>query len=188
MAASRSTPSRKRRSPGYVFLFNRETGEPLFPIEERPVPPSDLRGEQAWPTQPLPLKPPPFSRQAFTEADVTDISPESHAAVLERLRMTRTGRAVHSAQHAGHRHLSWIRRRRRVGRRRVRRVVRLALRERQRDAVDPHDGRDRPRQADVGRRGGPAHLPDQLHGVSWRRAEGRPNEERAGRWSTSASA
>jgi quinoprotein glucose dehydrogenase len=77
---------------GYVFLFNRETGEPLFPIEERPVPASDLKGEQAWPTQPLPVKPPPFARQAFTEADVTDLSPASHDAVLQRLRLTRTGR------------------------------------------------------------------------------------------------
>ena len=69
---------------GYVYLFNRETGEPLFPIEERSVPPSDLKGEAAWPTQPVPLSPPPFARQAFTEAEVTDISPQSHAAVLAR--------------------------------------------------------------------------------------------------------
>ena len=77
---------------GHVFLFDRENGTPLFPIEERPVPPSDLKGEQTWPTQPLPVKPPAFSRQAFTEADVTDISEASRAAVLERLRKTRTGR------------------------------------------------------------------------------------------------
>ncbi len=76
---------------GFVYVFNRETGEPLFPIEERPVPQSDLRAEKAWPTQSLPVKPPPFARQSFTEDDVTDISPESHAAVLERLRMTRHG-------------------------------------------------------------------------------------------------
>lgn len=77
---------------GHVFLFNRETGEPLFPIEEHPVPSSDLEGEAAWPTQPLPLKPPAFSRQTFSEADVTDISEASRAHVLERLRRTRTGR------------------------------------------------------------------------------------------------
>jgi quinoprotein glucose dehydrogenase len=77
---------------GHVFLFERETGRPLFPIEERPVPPSDLQGEQAWPTQPFPVKPPAFARQAFTEAEVTDLSPKSHAAVLARLRQTRTGR------------------------------------------------------------------------------------------------
>ncbi len=77
---------------GYVFLFDRETGTPLFPIEEHPVPASDLKGEQAWPTQPLPVKPPPFARQLFTEAEVTDISPASHDAVLKQLRLTRTGR------------------------------------------------------------------------------------------------
>ena len=71
---------------GHVFVFNRETGEPLFPIEERPVPPSILQGESAWPTQPFPLKPEPFSRQLFTEEMITDISPVNHAAVLERFR------------------------------------------------------------------------------------------------------
>jgi quinoprotein glucose dehydrogenase len=75
---------------GHVFVFDRETGEPLFPIEERSVPPSDLKGERAWATQPVPLKPPAFSRQAFTEADATDVSPASRAAVLERLRQVRS--------------------------------------------------------------------------------------------------
>lgn len=76
---------------GHVFLFEREAGTPLFPIEERPAPPSDLKGEAAWPTQPLPLKPPPFSRQSFTEADVTDVSDASRAAVLARLKTVRAG-------------------------------------------------------------------------------------------------
>lgn len=76
---------------GHVFVFDRETGEPLFPIEERAVPPSDLHGEQAWPTQPLPLAPAPFARQTFTEAEVTDLSPEAHAYVLERFRAYRSG-------------------------------------------------------------------------------------------------
>ena len=57
---------------GHVFLWDRETGEPLFPVEERPFPPSDLQDEETWPTQPIPTKPPPFARQAFTEADITD--------------------------------------------------------------------------------------------------------------------
>jgi quinoprotein glucose dehydrogenase len=56
---------------GYVFLFNRETGEPLFPIEERPVQASDVPGEHAWPTQPLPTKPAPYARQSLTEEDVS---------------------------------------------------------------------------------------------------------------------
>ena len=69
---------------GHVFVFNRETGEPLFPIEERIVPMSDLQGESAWPTQPIPLKPAPFARQIFSADQITDISPESHRAVLEK--------------------------------------------------------------------------------------------------------
>jgi quinoprotein glucose dehydrogenase len=77
---------------GHLFVFDRETGEPLFPIEERPVPPSDLAGEKTWPTQPFPLKPPPFARQSFTEADVTDISPAARASVLARMQGLRTGR------------------------------------------------------------------------------------------------
>jgi quinoprotein glucose dehydrogenase len=55
---------------GFVFLFDRESGRPLFPVEERAVPASDLRGEQAWPTQPFPVKPAPFARQTIREADV----------------------------------------------------------------------------------------------------------------------
>ena len=69
---------------GHVFVFNRETGAPLFPLRETPVPMSDLQGESAWPTQPLPTKPAPFSRQLFTYDEITDISPESHRSVLER--------------------------------------------------------------------------------------------------------
>jgi quinoprotein glucose dehydrogenase len=69
---------------GYVFIFNRETGEPLFPIEERPVPSSDLQGESAWPTQPFPTKPAPFARQLFTYDQITDITPASRREVLER--------------------------------------------------------------------------------------------------------
>ncbi len=57
---------------GFVWVFNRETGEPLWPIEERAVPKSDMPGEVTWPTQPFPLKPPPFARQSFT---VNDLSP-----------------------------------------------------------------------------------------------------------------
>ncbi len=56
---------------GFTFVLHRETGEPLFPVEERPVPPSELPGEQAWPTQPFPLKPPPFARQSMTREDLT---------------------------------------------------------------------------------------------------------------------
>jgi quinoprotein glucose dehydrogenase len=57
---------------GFVWVFDRETGEPLWPIEERPVPKSDMPGEITWPTQPFPSKPQPFARQSFT---VKDLSP-----------------------------------------------------------------------------------------------------------------
>ena len=69
---------------GHVFVFERETGKPLFPIREVPVPQSDLQGESTWPTQPLPTKPAPFARQVFSYDQITDISPESHRQVLER--------------------------------------------------------------------------------------------------------
>ncbi len=71
---------------GLLFCFNRVTGEPLWPIEERPAPPSDLLGEQAWPTQPFPTKPAPLMRQRYTEADASDISPESYQLTLDRIR------------------------------------------------------------------------------------------------------
>ncbi len=74
---------------GHIFLLNRETGEPLFPVEEIPVPASELDGEQAWPTQPLPVKPPPFSRQRITKNDLTRRSLEAQAyaqAVWEKSR------------------------------------------------------------------------------------------------------
>ncbi|HET9635087.1 MAG TPA: pyrroloquinoline quinone-dependent dehydrogenase [Gemmatimonadaceae bacterium] len=74
---------------GFVFLFDRKTGTPLFPIEERPAPASDLRGEQTWPTQPIPLKPAPFARQSISEADLNDLDPATHAALVQRFRTLR---------------------------------------------------------------------------------------------------
>jgi quinoprotein glucose dehydrogenase len=76
---------------GHLFLLDRDTGEPVFPVEERAVPRSDLPGEESWPTQPFPTKPPPFARQRFTEAEVTDLSAEAREAVLKQLRGMRTG-------------------------------------------------------------------------------------------------
>jgi quinoprotein glucose dehydrogenase len=70
----------------HVWVFNRETGESLFPWREEPVPASRLGGEQSSATQPVPLKPAPFARQRFTEEEVTTRTPAAHAAVLERLR------------------------------------------------------------------------------------------------------
>jgi quinoprotein glucose dehydrogenase len=76
----------------HVFLLDRQTGQPLLPVEEQPVPPSDLDGEKTWPTQPLPMKPPPFARQSLTEDDVTDRTPEAHHETRARLSALRTGR------------------------------------------------------------------------------------------------
>jgi quinoprotein glucose dehydrogenase len=55
---------------GFLYVFDRVTGEPLWPIEERPVPPSEIPGERAWPTQPFPTAPPPFAPQKFTADDI----------------------------------------------------------------------------------------------------------------------
>jgi quinoprotein glucose dehydrogenase len=76
---------------GFVFVLDRKTGTPLFPIEYKKVPRSTLDGEQAAETQPYPVKPPPFTRQRFTEDMVTNRTPEAHAAVLEWLRKLDSG-------------------------------------------------------------------------------------------------
>ena len=68
---------------GMLFTFDRETGEPIFPIEERPVPQSSIPGEQTAPTQPFPTLPPPYAMQGFTEKDITDLSKEAHDYVKE---------------------------------------------------------------------------------------------------------
>ena len=86
---------------GYVFLFDRETGKPLFEIEERRVPASDIPGEQASPTQPIPVKPPPFSAQSLDESNITDIGEANRASVLARLRTIRSGPAFNPPSHQG---------------------------------------------------------------------------------------
>ena len=76
---------------GHLFLLDRETGKPLFPVEERPVPKSEIPGEQSWPTQPFPVKPPAFAQQRFTLSEVTDLSPRARDFVLDQLKSMRTG-------------------------------------------------------------------------------------------------
>ncbi|MEO9892117.1 PQQ-binding-like beta-propeller repeat protein [Aurantibacter sp.] len=76
---------------GFVFLLNRETGEPLFPIEERAVQPSELLGEKASSTQPIPVSPPPFTRQQFTKEEITDISAAAHDSVSKQFKNLRAG-------------------------------------------------------------------------------------------------
>ncbi len=65
----------------FVFFFDRETGRPLFPVEERAIPASTMPGEVLSKTQPFPLKPPPISRQGFHDEWITDISPEANAHI-----------------------------------------------------------------------------------------------------------
>ncbi|WP_353719744.1 PQQ-binding-like beta-propeller repeat protein [Dyadobacter sp. 676] len=77
---------------GYIFLFDRDTGKPLFPVKEVPVPKAiPLPGDQPWPTQPVPSKPAPFAYQTVTEADITTRTPEAHAYVLDRFRSSNKG-------------------------------------------------------------------------------------------------
>lgn len=78
---------------GYVFLFDRETGEPLFEVREKAVPASDIPGELAAATQPVPVKPPPFSAQSLDETNVTDIGEANRASVLDQLSKLRAGPA-----------------------------------------------------------------------------------------------
>jgi quinoprotein glucose dehydrogenase len=75
---------------GFLFVFNRKTGEPLWPVEERPVPQSDVPGEFSSPTQPFPTKPRPFAQQSFTEKDINPfLTPEQKDAARQRLSAAR---------------------------------------------------------------------------------------------------
>jgi quinoprotein glucose dehydrogenase len=76
---------------GFAFVFDRDNGSPVWPIEERPVPASDVPGEQAWKTQPFPLKPPPFSEQGVTLEDAFDLTPELRDAARSELAKYRLG-------------------------------------------------------------------------------------------------
>ncbi len=70
---------------GFVFVFDRESGEPVWPIEERPVPPSRVLGERAAPTQPFPTKPPPFDHQGVTEENLINLTPSLRSQAREIL-------------------------------------------------------------------------------------------------------
>lgn len=76
---------------GFAYVLNRETGEPVWPMEERAVPRSDAPGEEAWPTQPFPTKPPAFEMQGITEDDLIDFTPEIKAQAVELASRYRMG-------------------------------------------------------------------------------------------------
>lgn len=75
---------------GFVYVFDRATGKPLFPVKYRKYPPSDLHGEVAAKEQPLPTKPAPYARQLLTEDMLTNRTPEAHAWVLQQFRTYRS--------------------------------------------------------------------------------------------------
>ena len=161
---------------GYVFVFDRETGTPAVP--DRGAPGARVRSRRAKPPgqrSRFPLEPPPFARQRLTEADLTDISPAAHAAVLAQFRKVRSngqfvppstqGTVIFPGFDGG---AEW-------GGSAFDRPSGLPLRERERDAVDPHDGGPeegghRPRR----RR--PPDLRHELRGVPRRRTQGRRDE------------
>ncbi|HYP07431.1 MAG TPA: PQQ-binding-like beta-propeller repeat protein, partial [Bryobacteraceae bacterium] len=75
----------------FLFVLNRETGKPIWPIEERPVPQSEVPGEKTSPTQPFPTKPAPFDRQGIAIDDLIDFTPELRAQALEVIKKYRIG-------------------------------------------------------------------------------------------------
>ncbi len=86
---------------GHVYVFERETGKSLFPIEYRKVPTNGADGEWLADTQPLPLLPPPFARQQLTEAMLTERTPATHQAVLEHFRKIKSNGQFEPPSHAG---------------------------------------------------------------------------------------
>ena len=74
---------------GFLYVLDRETGEPLFPVEEREVPASNIPGEYAWPTQPFPLKPAPYARQSISVDDLSFYSEASHDSLLKEFKSYR---------------------------------------------------------------------------------------------------
>lgn len=76
---------------GFAFVFDRLTGRPVWPIEERPVPKSDTPGEQTSPTQPFPTRPPAFERQGVSTDDLIDFTPQLRAEAIELAKQYRLG-------------------------------------------------------------------------------------------------
>ena len=113
---------------GFTFVFDRETGEPVWPIEERPVPSSDVPGERTSPPQPFPTKPPPFERQGVSVDELIDFFPELRAEAVDILKRYRTGplftppslAGLRSGGYPGNPPVSWLHRRRELARSRGR--------------------------------------------------------------------
>ena len=87
---------------GFAYTLNRETGEPVWPIEERPVPQSDVPGEQLSPTQPFPTKPPAYEMQGLTEDDLIDFTPELRSEAMEIIQNYKIGPLFNAPIQMGH--------------------------------------------------------------------------------------
>ena len=106
---------------GFTYVFDRVTGKPVWPIDERPVPTdTDVPGEKPYPTQPFPTKPPPFIGQGVTLEDANNLTPEIKAMAQEQMKKFRHRPDLHAAVARRHAAAALGRRRRELGRRRVR--------------------------------------------------------------------
>ncbi len=76
---------------GYAYVFDRVTGKPVWPIEEKPVPSSDVPGEETWPTQPVPSRPAAYAQQGVTLDDAFDLTPALKEEALAQLKQYRLG-------------------------------------------------------------------------------------------------
>ena len=163
---------------GLLFVFDRVTGQPLWPIHERPTPRSQIPELQTWPTQPFPEKPAPLTRQIYSagrrlghlaggsRADVGALEPRR-----DRIR------GLSSAQHEGDDPVPGAGRRLRMGRSGGR-PRRHSLRQRQRDPLVLSDGPDPSRGRRSGHRGR-ASVHDPLRLVPWPRPRGKPRRRHA---------
>ena len=88
---------------GFIFLFDRETGKPIYPVEEKPVPTqSELKGEKLSPTQPFPTLPKPFVRQVLNEDDLNNLVPDSsYDDLKKRLASYKTGNMFNAPSKEG---------------------------------------------------------------------------------------
>ena len=111
----------------FVYVFDRVTGQPVWPIEEQPVPASSVPGESASKTQPFPTKPAPIDIQGARDEDLIDLTPEIHKEALDIVAKLRSRPAVHAAVAARHDPGARRRRRRQLGRSRDRSRDRHAL-------------------------------------------------------------
>ena len=134
--ASRGRSSRRSTKQGWLYVFDRVTGEPIWPIVETPVLQSDVPGEQASPTQPIPSKPAPYAQQGLVEADLIDYTPAIKEAALKLAKALPHGSVLHSRV-AGRRH----------GAERADLLVVRAGRQRRREHRRRRGGRSRDRHA-----------------------------------------